>query len=82
VISFALHAAGEPVLGDVYLGGDQARRQAQDEGVSAVEVMVRLAVHGTLHVRGWNHPDDAHERVGSPMWLRQERIVAEVMASG
>lgn len=82
VISFALHAAGEPVLGDVYVGGDQARRQAEDEGVSAVEEMVRLAVHGTLHVLGWDHPDDADERVDSPMWSRQERIVAEVMGGG
>jgi probable rRNA maturation factor len=82
VISFALHASGEPVLGDVYLGGDQARRQAAEEGVSAVEELVRLAVHGTLHVLGWEHPDDADERVVSPMWTRQERIVAEVLSSG
>jgi probable rRNA maturation factor len=81
VISFALHASGEPVLGDVYLGGEQARRQAEDEGVPAVEELVRLAVHGTLHVLGWDHPDDADERVGSPMWALQERIVAEVMGA-
>jgi probable rRNA maturation factor len=82
VISFALHAAGEPVLGDVYLGGDQARRQAEDEGVPTDEELVRLAVHGTLHVLGWDHPDDADQRVRSPMWTRQETVVAEVMGGG
>ena len=81
VISFALHGAGEPVLGDIYLGAEQARRQAADEGVPESEELVRLAVHGTLHVLGWDHPEDADARVGSPMWERQERLVAEVLGS-
>ena len=82
VISFALHETGEPVIGDVYLGGEQARRQAREEGVDEVEELVRLAVHGTLHVLGWDHPEEAGARVRSPMWQRQERLVAEVMAAG
>ena len=82
VISFALHDPGEPVLGDVYLGGEQARRQAREEGVSEAEELVRLAVHGTLHVLGWDHPEEAEARVGSPMWQRQERLVAEVLSAG
>jgi probable rRNA maturation factor len=81
VISFALHEIGEPVLGDVYLGAEQARRQAEEEGVAEVEELVRLAVHGTLHVLGWDHPEDAGARVRSPMWQRQERLVAEVLAA-
>lgn len=81
VLAFALHGVGEPVLGDVYLGAAQARRQAADEGVDEAEELVRLAVHGTLHVLGWDHPDPAAERLGSPMWLRQEEIVARVMGT-
>jgi probable rRNA maturation factor len=76
VIAFALHDPDEPVLGDVYVGGEQARRQAREEGVPEAEELVRLAVHGTLHVLGWDHPDQAEARVGSPMWRRQERLVA------
>ena len=82
VIAFALHAPGEAVLGDVYLGGEQARRQAREEGVPEAEELVRLAVHGTLHVLGWDHPADGDARVGSPMWQRQERLVAQVMSAG
>jgi probable rRNA maturation factor len=82
VIAFALHAAGEPVLGDVYVGVEQARRQAQEEGVQEAEELARLAVHGTLHVLGWDHPEDADARMRSPMWERQERLVAEVMSAG
>ena len=81
VISFALHDAGEPPLGDVYLGVEQARRQAAEAGVDEAEELVRLAVHGTLHVLGWDHPED-EARLGSPMWARQERIVTEVMRGG
>lgn len=81
VLSFALHGEGEPPLGDVYLGVEQARRQAAEAGVSEAEELVRLAVHGTLHVLGWEHPDEPGARFGSPMWARQEALVAEVMRS-
>lgn len=80
VLSFALHAQGEAVVGDVYLGAEQARRQAEEAGVPEHEELVRLAVHGTLHVLGWDHPEDAAERVASPMWERQEALVAEALA--
>ena len=79
VLSFALHEDGEPPLGDVYLGVAQARRQAAAAGVTEEEELVRLAVHGTLHVLGWDHPEDPDARFNSRMWLRQEALVAEVM---
>ena len=79
VLAFALHDEGEPPLGDVYVGVEQARRQAADAGVGETEELVRLAVHGTLHVLGWDHPDAAEARLRSPMWVRQEALVGEVM---
>ena len=82
VLAFALHGVGEPVLGDVYLGAAQAKRQAADEGVDESEELVRLAVHGTLHVLGWDHPKDEAPRLASPMWRRQEALVHEVMRGG
>jgi probable rRNA maturation factor len=82
VLSFALHEDGEPPLGDVYLGIEQARRQAAEAGVPEAEELVRLAVHGTLHVLGWDHPDEPEARFRSPMWARQESLVAEVMQAG
>lgn len=78
VIAFPLHAAGEAPLGDVYLGYPQALRQAARLGVSADEELARLAIHGTLHVLGYEHPDGA-DRESSPMWHVQERVLREVM---
>ncbi len=80
VLSFALHGEGEPVIGDVYLGADQACRQASEAGIPADEEFARLAVHGTLHVLGWDHPEEAEARFRSAMWRRQEALVAELGA--
>lgn len=80
VLSFALYGEGETVTGDVYVGYTQAQRQAEAAGIDLREELVRLAVHGTLHVLGWEHPEDA-TRTGSEMWAVQERIVARVMTA-
>jgi probable rRNA maturation factor len=77
VISFPLYDDGETPVGDVYIGFEQARRQAQAAGVDAAEELVRLAVHGTLHVLGHEHPGGV-ERVDSAMWQVQEEIVRGV----
>ncbi len=74
VLSFALHEGGEDPLGDVYVGYEQARRQAADTGVDPEEELVRLAVHGALHVLGYDHPEGP-ERTGSEMFRVQEEVV-------
>jgi probable rRNA maturation factor len=78
VLSFALYAQGERVVGDVYVGVEQAARQAEAAEVELEEELVRLAVHGTLHVLGMDHPDGAG-RARSAMFRRQEAIVSEVL---
>lgn len=76
VIAFPL--GREPLLGDVYVGLDEARRQAEDLGVPLREELVRLAVHGTLHVLGHDHPE-GEDRWGSPMYRLQERYVQGIL---
>lgn len=80
VVSFALWEEGEPVLGDVYIGVAQACRQAREADVSLAEELVRLAVHGTLHVLGHDHPEDPKARASSAMYQLQERLVQEVLS--
>lgn len=74
VISFPLEDPRR-LLGDIYIGVEQARRQAEDAGVSLREELLRLAIHGTLHVIGWDHP----EGEASPMFLRQEELLADFL---
>ena len=81
VIAFALHSPGEPVLGDVYLGYEQARRQALELDIRLDEELLRLTIHGTLHVLGHQHPE-GEERFESPMYLMQEELLREILESG
>ena len=74
VISFPLFEQGERPVGDIYIGAAQARRQAQDLGIPLRQELARLAIHGTLHVLGYEHPDN-EERENSELWRLQEAIL-------
>lgn len=74
VIAFALPAPGHRLAGDVYLCRAEAQRQARRAGCSLRQELIRLVIHGTLHVLGHDHPP-GEARLQSPMWKRQERLV-------
>ena len=80
VISFGLGRAGRrgPVVGDVYICAEVARDNAKRQGISAGEELLRLVIHGTLHVLGHDHPGGSR-RTTSRMWRKQERILARVL---
>ncbi len=78
VISFGLPQPDGSVAGDVYVCPYVAARQARQLGVPVREETLRLLVHGTLHVLGWDHPADA-SRMHSPMWARQEQYLKQVL---
>ena len=82
VISFGFRSTGNhaPVIGDIYIAPAVARANALAHGVPVREELARLVVHGTLHVLGYAHPE-ADARTTSPMWKRQERVLARVLAS-
>jgi probable rRNA maturation factor len=76
VISFAFEPVGSEaeVVGDVYIAPDVARKNARAHGRGVREELLRLVVHGILHVVGHNHPED-DSRYRSPMWKRQEQLL-------
>lgn len=79
VISFAFNDPAGAVIGDVYVSPEVAAENARRFGRPVREELVRLVVHGTLHVLGHDHPVDG-AREGSPMWRRQEALVRRVLA--
>lgn len=60
VLSFG-GAPGAPVLGDVVISLDTARRQARERRKPLSDELARLLVHGLLHILGHDHeqPKDA-----------------------
>ena len=54
VITFPLDE--QPLYGEIYVSLETARRQANEYGVTVVNELCRLAVHGALHMLGY---DDA-----------------------
>jgi probable rRNA maturation factor len=80
VISFGLGRQGGrgAVIGDIYICPEIARANARRQEVSANEEILRLVVHGTLHILGYEHPETP-TRTSSPMWRKQERILARVL---
>ncbi len=80
VLSFALHVQGEEPFGDIYIAHGQAVRQASAAGIPAEEEMARLAVHGTLHVLGYDHPEGP-ERERCEMFRVQEEVLRRVLGT-
>ena len=76
VIAFGFRRAGRdaPIVGDIYIAPEVARESARANGVSVREEIIRLVVHGTLHVLGYEHPETG-DRTRSAMWRKQERLV-------
>lgn len=82
VITFELGGAGQQpyaraIVGDIYIAPDVARENARDHGIGVRTELVRLIVHGTLHVLGYTHGEDSG-RMHGDMWRRQEAIVAAI----
>lgn len=71
VLSFPALAAD--YLGDVVISYDRARAQAHAAGWRIADELDLLAVHGTLHLLGY---DDLQPRARENMWKRQEQILA------
>lgn len=73
--SFVLPDEVPTHLGDVVVSTDRARAQAAELGHSFERELAYLAVHGTLHLLGYDHEDD-DEKVR--MRAREEDVLADL----
>ena len=78
VITFELEPMLGAVVGDIYIAPDVARVNARANGIGLRTELVRLVVHGTLHVLGYTHDEGADRMLGD-MWRRQEKLVAAIV---
>ena len=76
VLSFALALPDGRTAGDIYICRAVAMSNARIADVPLREELIRLVVHGVLHVLGYDHPEkEGRERTG--MWRKQERYVRQ-----
>lgn len=85
VISFALEEMGEDevaiigediprVLGDIIISIERTQEQAEEYGHSFDRELGFLALHGFLHLLGYDHMTEADEK---EMFTKQKDILAE-----
>ena len=72
VLSFINDDAEDNSLGDVFISIEQAKKQAVDYGHSFEREIGFLAVHGYLHLKGFDHHTEAEEKL---MVFEQEKIL-------
>lgn len=72
--AFAAFAFGTPdelMWGDLVIAVETAQRQAQERAHDAATEVRFLAIHGTLHLLGYDHQNSTQRRI---MWRAQETI--------
>jgi len=78
VISFALeddksfNTTEVRMLGDIYISIDRVRSQAEEYGHSFKRELYFLAIHGLLHLLGYDHMKEEDEKV---MFAKQEEVL-------
>jgi len=74
VLPAELAAELERYLGDLVIAYPYSARQAAHFGNSITAELQLLAVHGTLHLLGYDHQDATAE---AAMWAQQEQVLAQ-----
>jgi probable rRNA maturation factor len=70
VISFTIETS--PLTGEIYMGVETAKKQSMDYKVSFTNEILRLAVHGCLHILGY---DDSTEDLRHEMHLLEDKYI-------
>ncbi len=66
------------LLGDIIISAEAAARQAEEYGHSVIREFCFLAVHGVLHLLGYDHETAETEQI---MEARQQEVLSELNLS-
>jgi len=62
-------------LGDIIISVDTAKKNAKEQEVTFKEELLRLSVHGVLHLLGYDHEFNAKKKDADKMFDLQEKII-------
>jgi probable rRNA maturation factor len=65
----------DPYLGDIAISVPYAQRQADKQGHPLLAELQLLAIHGTLHLLGYDHTDEAEKK---EMWAAQTAVLTQL----
>ncbi len=83
VLSFSLQEDqedkfAEDLLGDIVISIETTLRQAAELEVRANEELLRLAIHGTLHLLGYEH-EDVSDDIAARMRQKEEELFEQLL---
>jgi probable rRNA maturation factor len=82
VLAFPMEAVdgvrNEPALGDIVISLERAREQARQFKHPIRREVALLAVHGLLHLLGY---EDDTEAGASAMWAKQKRLLEKILGT-
>ena len=70
----------DPVLGDVVISVEQAKKQAQAQGHSLEKELDLLLIHGILHLLGYEHEHGG--RQAKKMREKEKELLAKLEKAG
>ena len=79
VMTYPYNSPGDAISGDIVISLDRAKVQATEEDWSINDEVLFIAIHGMLHLCGWNDHDDASREA---MHRRQRQILDTLNADG
>ncbi len=68
----------EPYLGDIAIAYPYAAAQAEGDDRDIADELKLLAVHGTLHLLGYDHAESAEKTI---MWAKQDAILTSLQTT-
>jgi len=74
VMSFPIMERG--ILGDIVISVDTAKRETEKTGETLEEALLRLFIHGLLHLLGYDHERSEEEE--KKMQKEEERLLSLV----
>ena len=77
VLSFPSNV--QSYLGDLIISVDTARIQAKEYGVSLLDELTRLIVHGLLHLLGYDH-EKVSPAAAKKMRRKEDSLMKELLA--
>jgi probable rRNA maturation factor len=66
--------SGRQLLGEITISVDAARRQGAELGHGELRELCELALHGTLHLLGYDHERDQGEMNKTELKMRRELL--------